>query len=407
MFCGDDPTRQVVDAAVRQPAHVRGRLHAGAVPGRPAGRRRPRHPRVPPVAVRRAVGRAEDRHRRRRRHRHRRPRPGPPRRRARPTSSSTDDRGATSRSRTIGPHAVPEPGGARRRAPPRAPRRRTCATTGSTASSAPRRAPASASCAPARPTSTSCRPSPISASARRPRRGRRPGAQAGDDLSRSWRRPSLEFAASVDEIVVIEEKRPFVETPAAQPSSTRPASPCRCVGKRDRSGQSLRLDRSASSTRRRWPRSSRGCLPDARTGRAVTARSHACCRCSRCRPGHRASAAAARTTARRSCPSGALVGGGVGCHGIMYFEARNAGMMRLPPTPMGAEGVPWIGLSPFVAEPHLIQNIGDGTLSHSGTLAIRASVAAGRRHHVQDPLQHRRRHDRRPGRHRPAWTCRR
>ena len=44
---------------------------------------------------------------------------------------------------------------------------------------------------------------------------------------------------------------------------------------------------------------------------------------------------------------------------------------------MGAEGVPWIGLAPFVDEPHLIQNIGDGTLSHSGTLAIRASVAAG------------------------------
>jgi indolepyruvate ferredoxin oxidoreductase len=44
---------------------------------------------------------------------------------------------------------------------------------------------------------------------------------------------------------------------------------------------------------------------------------------------------------------------------------------------MGAEGVPWIGLAPFVDEPHLIQNLGDGTLSHSGTLAIRASVAAG------------------------------
>ena len=52
-------------------------------------------------------------------------------------------------------------------------------------------------------------------------------------------------------------------------------------------------------------------------------------------------------------------------------------MKSLPPTPMGAEGVPWIGLSPFVDEPHLIQNLGDGTLSHSGTLAIRASVAAG------------------------------
>ena len=61
----------------------------------------------------------------------------------------------------------------------------------------------------------------------------------------------------------------------------------------------------------------------------------------------------------------------------MYFEARHRGMHSLPPTPMGAEGVPWIGLAPFVAEPHLIQNLGDGTLSHSGTLAIRASVAAG------------------------------
>jgi indolepyruvate ferredoxin oxidoreductase len=61
----------------------------------------------------------------------------------------------------------------------------------------------------------------------------------------------------------------------------------------------------------------------------------------------------------------------------MYFEARHAGGKRLPPPPMGAEGVPWLGLAPFVAEPHLIQNLGDGTLSHSGTLAIRAAVAAG------------------------------
>jgi indolepyruvate ferredoxin oxidoreductase len=62
---------------------------------------------------------------------------------------------------------------------------------------------------------------------------------------------------------------------------------------------------------------------------------------------------------------------------MIYFEPRHKGMKSLPPTPMGAEGVPWIGLSPFVDEPHLIQNLGDGTLSHSGTLAIRACVAAG------------------------------
>src|SRR5258708_27067403 len=44
---------------------------------------------------------------------------------------------------------------------------------------------------------------------------------------------------------------------------------------------------------------------------------------------------------------------------------------------MGGEGIRWLGLAPFVSEPHVIQNLGDGTLSHSGTLAIRASVAAG------------------------------
>lgn len=75
-------------------------------------------------------------------------------------------------------------------------------------------------------------------------------------------------------------------------------------------------------------------------------------------------------------PQGALTGGGVGCHGIMYFEPRQREVPKLPPPPMGAEGVPWIGLAPFVSESHLFQNLGDGTFSHSGLLAIRASVAA-------------------------------
>ncbi|WP_262401489.1 thiamine pyrophosphate-dependent enzyme [Actinomadura sp. CNU-125] len=186
-----------------------------------------------------------------------------------------------------------------------------------------------------------------------------------------------EFAASVGELVVIEEKRPFVETRLRgvlhEARSTVPV-----LGKRDRSGETLvpqagELDASAVApvlTRLLPALAPRVGAPRGGTRRRtlplVQPPSRSPGYCSGC-PHNRSTVV----------PDGALVGGGVGCHGIMYFEARNRGLRSLPPTPMGAEGVPWTGLAPFVAEPHVVQNIGDGTLSHSGTLAVRASVAAG------------------------------
>jgi indolepyruvate ferredoxin oxidoreductase len=72
-------------------------------------------------------------------------------------------------------------------------------------------------------------------------------------------------------------------------------------------------------------------------------------------------------------PQGARAGGGIGCHTMTLWMGRGTEGL----TQMGAEGATWIGESPFVERGHVFQNIGEGTYNHSGTLAIRAALAAG------------------------------
>ncbi|MEM7339193.1 MAG: indolepyruvate ferredoxin oxidoreductase family protein [Actinomycetota bacterium] len=75
-------------------------------------------------------------------------------------------------------------------------------------------------------------------------------------------------------------------------------------------------------------------------------------------------------------PEDSLVGAGIGCHTMtLLMDPDRVGELA-GLTCMGNEGTQWIGMSDFVDRRHLIQNLGDGTYTHSGQLAIQAAIAA-------------------------------
>ncbi len=71
-------------------------------------------------------------------------------------------------------------------------------------------------------------------------------------------------------------------------------------------------------------------------------------------------------------PEGSRALAGIGCHYMSLWMDRDTETF----THMGGEGVPWVGQAPFVETKHIFANLGDGTFYHSGSLAIRAAVAA-------------------------------
>ena len=71
-------------------------------------------------------------------------------------------------------------------------------------------------------------------------------------------------------------------------------------------------------------------------------------------------------------PDGSHAFGGIGCHIMAAWMDRGT----IGTTHMGGEGSNWLGLAPFTEHRHVFQNLGDGTYFHSGSLAVRAAVAA-------------------------------
>jgi indolepyruvate ferredoxin oxidoreductase len=73
---------------------------------------------------------------------------------------------------------------------------------------------------------------------------------------------------------------------------------------------------------------------------------------------------------------GEVAWGSPGCHSFAsIIEQPERHIVSM--TQLGGEGLPWIGLEPYTDRPHIVQNVGDGSLFHSSYLNIRFCVAAG------------------------------
>ena len=185
-----------------------------------------------------------------------------------------------------------------------------------------------------------------------------------------------EFARGLQEVLVIEEKRAFLELFAKEILYGWPDRP-QIVGKFDEEERSLvpivaELDADiiARAIAKRLARKLRIESVEARIQHLDDVRQ-------RPRPLqlHRTAFFCSGCPHNRSTviPEGSVAAAGIGCHGMAMGMDR--GIIGI--TQMGAEGAQWIGVAPFTGTPHLFQNIGDGTLFHSGSLAVNYAVAAG------------------------------
>ena len=72
-------------------------------------------------------------------------------------------------------------------------------------------------------------------------------------------------------------------------------------------------------------------------------------------------------------PEGSKALAGIGCHFMASWMDRETTSL----IQMGGEGVNWAASSRFTGNNHIFQNLGEGTWYHSGSMAIRQSIAAG------------------------------
>lgn len=186
-----------------------------------------------------------------------------------------------------------------------------------------------------------------------------------------------EFCNGLDEVIVVEEKRAFVEDAVRAAIQPLPSA-IRVVGKCDEEGQpffpiegAMDADLVATLLSRRlseWrPEVSRAerlrerALVDAREYTAFEPRTPNFC------------SGCPHSTSTVLAP-GQVAFGAPGCNcfnSVIEQPERHIDTM----TQYGGEGLPWIGLAPFTDRAHLVQHVGDGSIYHSSYLNVRWAVA--------------------------------
>jgi indolepyruvate ferredoxin oxidoreductase len=192
------------------------------------------------------------------------------------------------------------------------------------------------------------------------------------------------FAQGLEEVVVVEEKRGFLEAQVKE-SLAGLGRGVRVLGKADETGAPLFPIQGGMDSdvvaERLGPRLLRlaGEHPDLAARirgrldaiRAVRARPY------EAHPGRTPNycSGCPHNVGTRLLP-GELAWGSPGCHSFAsIIEQPERHIVSM--TQLGGEGLPWIGLQPYTDRPHMVQNVGDGSLFHSSFLNIRFCVAAG------------------------------
>lgn len=181
------------------------------------------------------------------------------------------------------------------------------------------------------------------------------------------------FASPVDTLLVIEEKRSFIE---AQVRDTLydDANPPRVYGKRDQNRDVLIPGAGALNAQKLVEPLRRVLELKIDPGRLRKERERIPLLADQSLPGRTPYFCSGCPHNRSTVvPEGSSAAGGIGCSTMAVWMDRDTDGL----TQMGGEGAQWVGTAPFIDEDHRFQNIGDGTLYHSGSLAIRQAISAG------------------------------